>query len=590
MKKIYALAGLTVLSVILALLAGIVFATGWAAKALQERAAVQLGRGLTIAGGVSVEFAPRLALRFDTVELGNGQGLEGAFATAEAVRVPLTLAELTSRRLGQNLILVNPQVSFEISDRGDVSWSLPDTAPANPGPVAFTVTGGTFRYYDHRNDQHLEMKDADLAIAVSATGEITVTGSAVMAGRSATLNLYVKSLARIAAGGSPAELSLQSPLLEASFSGRLGTGGSLNLVGTASLSGPSLRAAAQWAGLPLPGSRGLGPFTLSGEVESEARDITLRQAAMTVDSLAAQGSLGLLLGGERPQLLADIGLDRLDLATYVDAPDAGVAGWSEAPLDYGSLRAVDARLSVNLNSLSLGPFATGKATLQATLAAGRLGAIVTSGEAMGGEARIDFEADGSGGHPVFSLHVEGHKLDAMALTAAALGTGLAQGPADLSLNVSGYGPSTAAIVSTLKGSARLSLASATLLGVDVKGLLAAVTQKVLQGWQRQPQQATAVTALAAGFDIADGIATTRDLALTAGDVAVTGTGTVDLLRQAVDLSRATRIGRAALPVPVIVKGPWADPRLYPDVPDILMKPEEGFARLRAMGLPQGGGN
>ena len=39
----------------------------------------------------------------------------------------------------------------------------------------------------------------------------------------------------------------------------------------------------------------------------------------------------------------------------------------------------------------------------------------------------------------------------------------------------------------------------------------------------------------------------------------------------------------ALPVPVVIKGPWAKPRIYPDIKDILLNPVAAFDSLKAMG-------
>jgi AsmA protein len=36
-------------------------------------------------------------------------------------------------------------------------------------------------------------------------------------------------------------------------------------------------------------------------------------------------------------------------------------------------------------------------------------------------------------------------------------------------------------------------------------------------------------------------------------------------------------------VPIVVKGRWDAPRIYPDIPQILENPEAGFARLREAG-------
>jgi AsmA protein len=590
MKKIYALAALTVIAVVLALGAGVIFSTGWAVQALQERAAKTLGRNLTVRGGASLDIAADLALRFNTVDLANSEGLDGAFITAEAIRVPMTLSDLLQHRLGQNFTLVAPQIGLEINEKGDAAWAFTGPGEQTAAPARFTITGGTLRYYDHRNDQHFELRDAELAADITAEGAVTLNGSAVLAGRAVTLDAYVKSLPRVALDGAPVELSLQSPLLQASYSGRLSTASTLSLAGTASFAGPSLRDAMQWAGIILPGSTGFGAFSLSGQVDGSGRDISLHDAKLSLDALTAEGRVGLVISGERPQILADLGVDRLDIGSYLPPLASSAPGWSEQPLNYADLRNLDARLALNTNGLTYGALSAGKSTAQLSLTAGRLDGVITSEDTMGGTARLDVQADGTGTAPLLSLHVEGQKLDGLQLTSALAGAGFLAGPLSLSLNVSGYGPSTAAIVSTLKGTAKVSADAASLAGIDLKAIAAAVTQRIVEGWQRLPEATTTLNALSAEFEIADGIATAKAISLQSPEVSLKGSGSIDLLRQAIDLAVVPSLGAAAFAVPVIVKGPWASPRIYPDVPDILLKPEEGFARLKAMGLPQSTAN
>ena len=53
-----------------------------------------------------------------------------------------------------------------------------------------------------------------------------------------------------------------------------------------------------------------------------------------------------------------------------------------------------------------------------------------------------------------------------------------------------------------------------------------------------------------------------------------------LLRRGLDLK--ARVEVPAFPAPVAVKGPWAAPRLYPDIEGILTDPAAAFARLKTM--------
>jgi len=75
---------------------------------------------------------------------------------------------------------------------------------------------------------------------------------------------------------------------------------------------------------------------------------------------------------------------------------------------------------------------------------------------------------------------------------------------------------------------------------------------------------------------------------------MTGTGTVDLAAKSLALRVEPKLvmttegqGRAGDPVglgiPVVIDGPWAEPRIYPDMAGILDNPDAAYAKLRDMG-------
>ena len=588
MRKTYFLIGLAGMSMVLALLAGLIFSTDWAIDTLKAQAQARLGRSLSIANGVHIDFSPSLSLRFETVDVGNAEGLDGAFMSVKSVRIPVGFGDLLGRRLPDSFDLIEPRISFEINEKGDVSWAGPGKASGEATPVSFNIEKGTLAFFDHRNGQSLAVSAANLAVTVSPTGEINVNGNGVIGGRLVGLTAYLKSLSRVDTTGSPLDLSLDSPTLQASFNGRLATTNDLSLVGTAAVSGPSLRDVAKWAGTPIAGTIGFGRFSIAGPLESDGLDITMRGAEVVLDQTAATGDFGLSLGGDVPQVLGKLSLDTLDLNGFVAGPDVTTDDWGHGPLDYEGLRNIDGRVSLTTNRLVFGRLETGPTTIEASLAAGRLAAVITAGKVAGGNARADVEIDGSAQTPVFSLHLEGEGLDGREFLGRFLGIGQMSAPARLLVQVSGYGATAADVVSTLKGTASFNTGPGTIAGFDARGLAAAVTQRIVDGWQAGSATATSFTNLSAGFTIADGIAQTDNLALSADGLSVSGSGQVDLLRRAVNLSVTPRVASGAaaeaplLPVPVIVMGPWRAPRVYPDVDGILKNPADGYARLRAM--------
>ena len=88
--------------------------------------------------------------------------------------------------------------------------------------------------------------------------------------------------------------------------------------------------------------------------------------------------------------------------------------------------------------------------------------------------------------------------------------------------------------------------------------------------------------------LADGLATIDSAQMATPQLQLSLSGTVDLLRRAIDVKAAfVPPETAPLPVPVVVQGNWSAPRIYPDIPDILNNPEGGFARLQPLEAPPG---
>jgi AsmA protein len=96
---------------------------------------------------------------------------------------------------------------------------------------------------------------------------------------------------------------------------------------------------------------------------------------------------------------------------------------------------------------------------------------------------------------------------------------------------------------------------------------------------------------------------TSDLNLVGPLVRMTGTGTIDLGTQQIGFRVEPKLvmttegqGRAGDPIgfgiPVMIEGPWTEPRIYPDMQGMLDNPEAAYAKLKEMGKglfgPNGG--
>ena len=88
--------------------------------------------------------------------------------------------------------------------------------------------------------------------------------------------------------------------------------------------------------------------------------------------------------------------------------------------------------------------------------------------------------------------------------------------------------------------------------------------------------------------------TTADVSLVSPLIRLSGVGVVDLLTKMLSFRLEPKVvgtlegqGGAADPlgftVPVIIRGPWNEPEIYPDVAGIRENPQAAFEKLRALG-------
>jgi AsmA protein len=156
------------------------------------------------------------------------------------------------------------------------------------------------------------------------------------------------------------------------------------------------------------------------------------------------------------------------------------------------------------------------------------------------------------------------------------------------------GNSQRAIMSNLSGIVFANFQDGAIRGLNVAQMVRSLTSGTLSGWQEGKEQTTDLSQLSASFRIDKGQATSSDLNLVGPLVRMTGAGTIDLAAKTLAFRVEPKLvmttegqGRAADPVglgiPVVIDGPWSEPRIYPDMAGILDNPDAAYAKLKEMG-------
>ncbi|MGJ5204347.1 AsmA family protein [Bradyrhizobium sp. HKCCYLR20261] len=295
----------------------------------------------------------------------------------------------------------------------------------------------------------------------------------------------------------------------------------------------------------------------------------------------------------KPMLKLDLDVRRLDF----DGPaprGSAAAGWSTAAIDLRGLNYIDARVKLSATDVGLSGARVGPLDLEASLAGGLMKATVTNLGAYGGQASGEVVIDASSGNPAYAMHCDLTGLRALPLLQNLADFDRIDAQLQGKLALRSTGASQQAIMSNLSGSAFLLFQNGAIRGINVAQMIRSLTTNPLSGWQDSKELTTDLSQLSASFQIERGQAATSDLTLIGPLVKVTGAGTIDLGNRALALRVEPKLvlttegqGRTSDPVglgiPVVIDGPWSQPRFYPDMAGILDNPDAAYAKLKQMG-------
>lgn len=635
------MAVLRVLGVVVAALVGlVVLAAGAAYLLLPTERLVALasaevaratGRTLTVRGPVTPSLWPVLGVSAGGVALSNAEwAATPQMISVEEAAVGVRLGALLGGRLEiDELRLTGPVIALEVSEAGEANWlpnrdapaeAVPEAAPDAPaaggevgdrgralalGRLTLVIERGALSFEDRLSDLAVAARDvAVTAEAAASDAPLSVSASGALNGAPVALSATLDSLAAVLAGAQ-AGLTLD---VEAAGA-RLRYDGSFTAAG-ATLAGALDVAAPDLAALAALGGVALDPLVAGAALRADVafgddRVLRLDGLAATAGEIAAGGAATLDLSGARPRVTADLDLGAVDLTPFLagrggaagDAAGGGAAGagggWSTAPIDLTGLRAADADVSLRADSVDLGQGALTDMALRAILQDGALALDIARLSLFGGGLTGRVTATAEDPHRVTAaLDLAGVRLRPI-LTRFA-GVDRLTGSGALTTDLTAAGPHLDAMMRSLSGAASVRLTDGALMGLNVAGMVRQATG----GGAAGGTQRTDFAEIAASFAVSEGVARNDDLIFLGPLLRAEGAGSIDIGRRTLDYRLTPRAvptlegqgGRAdqqGLAVPLIIRGPWADPSIRPDlaaaVGDVLQDPAGAARSLGAAG-------
>jgi AsmA protein len=341
--------------------------------------------------------------------------------------------------------------------------------------------------------------------------------------------------------------------------------------------------------VPLPAGKGLGALTLDATVVVEPGTFSATTMKLTLDGMNLVGDLQLMTGGPKPAIRGKLSIDRLDLNPYIAAetgtttaanakPAAADAGWSDTPISFEILKAMNADLALNVDRLLLRNLEVQKAQIAVKLQDGVLNSDLQNIVLYDGTGKGALVVDASRDTPSInnSLAVNGLKVEPF--LASFMGVDRIVGTGNVTFDVTAQGASPKAIIASLSGKGAIAFRDGMIKGVDLASV-ARTVQSALTGASLGERASTDFAELGGTFTINRGLMNNSDFHLLNPFVRITGNGTVDLPSRSLDFHLEPKLvasvqgqsgqsGLAGIPIPFRVSGPWTKLSYAPDLQNV----------------------
>lgn len=560
------------------------------ARIAADQIAQATGRKVEMTGETKVSFYPVLGISTGRTTVANADWSDkGPMFQADSFKVgvdPQALFGGAIRITG--LEAVNPHILLQKDKSGRVNWELnvegvtttgtgTESAPAQSSQLALTldralITGAQLTYIDDQAGSTTQIKDVNFDMRwPSYTGEATIDASfrpaqevVSITGRIARLDHLIDG----AVSDLTAKVSTKGGAVD--FTGKVSSLPQAAGRISADLSDSSrfMTSLGQGA-LDLPEGLGRAASVAGDLTYSEAGRLSLRNLSAKLDHNSLTGGVDFIPGGARPRIEAQLDAGALDLSALAPESDGeagtketGTAvetGWSKAPIDASALGLADAQIALSAKSIDLGTFNFGQTRMIAAVDNSRAVFTLKELSGYGGNVSGEFVANNRSGLSVGgNMSARGMDMERLLTDAAGITRFATTG--DMTLNFLGVGQSVHAIMNSLSGSLSLGTGRGVISGFDLDKLMR--SGDVTGG-------TTVFDEMSASFAIKDGNMQGDDLKMSMPLARATGTGRIGLGAQDLNYTFTPSLlegdSRKGLAIPVRIKGPWANPKIYPDL-------------------------
>ncbi|WP_411817571.1 AsmA family protein [Hyphococcus sp. DH-69] len=571
---------------------------------IETAATNSVGREVTIGNDLSFRIFPRTAFHVKDLTIANEEGFDAPYLLrVEEADIGVKLLPLLSESVEiDRFVLTRPDIKLARKQNGEINWAIgaEQTAEQSDAP-ATAENGNTLRelklgdvrivegsaiFNDDAANQKYSAEDINLTIVLNSLKEpLEARGNLVFQDTPSTIDMVLTSLADLMAE-EPGNLKLNLTIGDATAGADLtiATKNGIEYSGPATIDAPDLPALAALMGTELADAPGFDKLAVKGNIDGTANAVRLGDATINFDDITANGAMTLDWSGPRPKADGVLSTETLDLRPYMPPPATSAEGfpeWSDAKMDFSSLRNMDAVFDITTNAIYVNNLVMGESRIKLMVDAGRMTAEIPELSMYGGQGSGRFVLNARSTTPSFAGNFDMNAVKAQPLSKDLLRHDNLLGLGSFKFNFNATGASQAAIMNSIDGSGGFDLANGALKGVNIAGLVravgefqegfnpAALQRAVTQA--RGPSQQTDFSEFLSDFSITDGLVNAPTITLNGPHLNMTGKGTINLAQQTIDLrlvpkanSKLNGEGGRTISIPVRVGGTFSKPTIGVD--------------------------
>lgn len=415
------------------------------------------------------------------------------------------------------------------------------------------------------------------------------------------------------------KLTHDSDLLSASYEGSVSLNGDGTVAGTLSIASDRMRDLLSAAAIELAPGDTLQTFAVSGTANGTFKSVMVNNLNLSLDALRGTGQAGIDVSATTPRIIGDLSVPALDLTPFMGEPDPektnqGIQPWSDETLELSGLKSVNANLSLEVGSLTIGDVELTDAVMDVDLTDGLLTADLSQFKAFSGLWLGKLTVDARPATPKVGFDMQGQNVAVANLLGTLAGFDSLTGTGQFKVSAQSSGTSIDAIMQAIDGEVSTSLSDGVVKGLNVAALVrsaSSLKQAIATGSIQELNFSEALSQNAetdfSSFNtvlkVNNGVANVDVMKLLSPILGVDGTGQINLAGQSMDLRLATSVDKSAqgqgsvvqlngIPVPIRISGAWTNPKVTPDLSGVssAFKAELGSRVLEELGVSNSAGS